>query len=94
MNMTAAPQAVLEADRETAGGGLLPAARFCPHEHTCTETGSCGAHALCEVSEDIGLNVVALAAKQPLACPYRLSISCGEYCTCPRHYALFLKSGQ
>jgi len=43
--------------------------------------------------EEIGLNVISLDTRQPETCPYRLSISCGEYCCCPRHYAIFQRTG-
>ncbi len=72
---------------------VLPDARFCPHNHACSASGDCGEHPLCTVIEDIGPNVVSLATPEPRTCPYRLSISCGEFCSCPRRYALFMNTG-
>ena len=71
----------------------LPDAVYCPHGGTCSTSGTCGEHELCPSMEEIGQNVIALDTQQPHTCPYRLSISCGEYCCCPRRYAIFQRTG-
>ena len=83
-------QALLQ---ETPNTGTLPDAKACPHGCACGKTGDCGEHPLCEVTYDIGVNVLSLATTQQITCPYRVSYGFGEICCCPRHYVIYLTSG-
>jgi len=94
MNTTIERQDVKVTPRATTSDGALPDAIFCPHDCACGATGKCGEHPLCEVAYDIGVNVLALTTKQQILCPYRVSFGCSEVCCCPRHYAIYGKTGR
>ena len=94
MNISAVQMAVKEPPRAVERVRTLPNALFCPHSCACPEAGKSGQRPLCEATHDMGVNVLALTIQQPITCSYRVSLGCGEVCCCPRHYAIYEKTGR
>ncbi len=55
----------------------------CPHDFGCLATGRCGDRELCKIERAYGENVLSLASREQISCPYRLAFGRGQLCTCP-----------
>ena len=83
--------ATAPAKSESGGGamkveipdGVRSKVTQCPHEFSCLETGRCGDRALCEIEYAYGGNVMRLASRDQVPCPYRVAFGHSQLCLCP-----------
>ncbi|NOY69276.1 MAG: hypothetical protein GXP53_07260 [Deltaproteobacteria bacterium] len=61
----------------------------CPSDFSCLETGACGDVEKCRVDQANGENVLFLASRKYVNCPYRIHYGGSIVCTCPTHYAIY-----
>ena len=68
----------------------------CAHDFSCLKTGLCNNPAKCIVLSDFDKNMLVVQSRETtdISCPYHVSYSwgSGHMCTCPTHYALYLKN--
>ena len=72
----------------------LPIARFCPHDHACTESKEFRNRPLCRVRSEHEVNRLCLSTTAPETCPYRMAFGPSEFCCCPRHHAMYRQRGR
>ena len=67
----------------------------CAHDFSCLSKGLCDNPAKCKVHSDFDKNMLVVKPQEPIdiSCPYHLTYSSGSghMCTCPTHYALYMK---
>ena len=61
----------------------------CPHNFACLSSGQCGDLDKCKVEEADGKNMLFLASKEYMSCPYRIHFGYGLLCRCPTHFAIY-----
>jgi len=68
----------------------------CAHDFACLKTGVCGNKAKCtaESAFDKDMLVVKTQESFDISCPYHVTYSggSGHMCTCPTHYAIYMKN--
>ena len=69
-------------------------AKLCPNDRQCLETGQCGDREECQVWYADGENMLFLASRACVECPYRITWAGYAVCRCPVHYALVKQNGK
>jgi len=65
----------------------------CPRDFACLATARCGDPEKCKVDYVNGKNVLVLASKEPVSCPYHISFGYRQICTCPTHFYIYSGTG-
>jgi len=67
----------------------------CAHDFSCLSTGVCDNPVKCTALNDFDKNMLVVEPQDSnnVSCPYHvtLSMGSGHMCTCPTHYAVYLK---
>ena len=68
---------------------ILNATTKCPHSFSCLESGKCGEHNMCVVSNAIEPYILDLKSKEPENCAYRVCFGSNQFCSCPTHFTIY-----
>jgi hypothetical protein len=66
----------------------------CAHNFSCLSTGLCCNPSKCKVLGDYDKNMLFVEPLEPIdpSCPYHMThSSSGHMCTCPTHFAIYMK---
>lgn len=69
---------------------IMKLAVKCPRVHACVT----GRRRRCRVEEEDGKDMLFLADRKPMDCPYRGTFSGLQVCRCPVRYEMFTFSGR
>jgi len=61
----------------------------CGHEHSCLDTGKCGARPMCQVKSSLNHQISFLNTEESAACNYRILFGGKQLCMCPVRTFIF-----